>query len=141
KDLETIILKALSGEPETRYQTAMELHDDLQAFMFAHGMFYSRKDLAAWMRKQYAREIELDKNAGKAPAGGPRPAPPSAPRKSAPPGPPRPPGKAGPPGARPPGARPPSAPPRGAPRGDALQPSEDQLAAARKRSKTMLMSP
>ena len=69
KDLEAIIMKALSGEPETRYQTAMELHDELQAFMFQHGMFYSRKDLAAWMRKQYAREIELekDKNAGKAP--------------------------------------------------------------------------
>lgn len=145
KDLENIILKALSGEPETRYQTAMELHDDLQAFMFAHGMFYSRKDLAAWMRKQYAREIELEKNSGKAPAGGPRPAPPGAPRKAPPPGPPRPPGnKTMPPSAGrvagAPPARPTTTPPR-ASRADPLQPSEDQLAAARKRSKTMLMSP
>ncbi|HEY0132703.1 MAG TPA: serine/threonine-protein kinase, partial [Nannocystis sp.] len=79
KDLEAILMKALSGEPETRYQTAMELHDELQAFMFQHGMFYSRKDLAAWMRKQYAREIELekDKSSGK-PGGPPRPAPPGA---------------------------------------------------------------
>ncbi|PCC66545.1 Serine/threonine protein kinase [Nannocystis exedens] len=146
KDLENIIMKALSGEPETRYQTAMELHDDLQAFMFAHGMFYSRKDLATWMRKQYAREIELEKGSGKAPpAPGQRPAPPGAPPRKAPP--PRPPGnKTVPPQAA---ARPAAAPAAGrpaAPRAEAkdadpLQPSEDQLAAARKRSKTMLMSP
>ncbi|MDC0719495.1 serine/threonine-protein kinase [Nannocystis bainbridge] len=143
KDLENIIMKALSGEPETRYQTAMELHDDLQAFMFAHGMFYSRKDLATWMRKQYAREIELEKGSGKAPpAPGQRPAPPGAPPRKAPP--PRPPGNK----TVPPQARPAAIPPAGrsaapASRSDAdpLQPSEDQLAAARKRSKTMLMSP
>lgn len=144
KDLEAIIMKSLSGEPETRYQTAMELHDELQAFMFQHGMFYSRKDLAAWMRKQYAREIELekDKNAGKAP---PRPAPPTgAPgRKTAPP-----PAAA----TKPPAATPAAKPPPGSPgpkpavkpaagAGDSLEPTEEQLAAARKRSKTMLMSP
>jgi serine/threonine protein kinase len=140
KDLENIIMKALSGEPETRYQTAMELHDDLQAFMFAHGMFYSRKDLATWMRKQYAREIELEKGPGKgAAAPGQRPAPPGAPRKA----PPRPPGnKTMPPTSRaapvPPGR--PAAAGRSA-AADPLQPSEEQLVAARKRSKTMLMSP
>lgn len=144
KDLEAIIMKSLSGEPETRYQTAMELHDELQAFMFQHGMFYSRKDLAAWMRKQYAREIELekDKNAGKAP---PRPAPPTgAPgRKTAPPpaaaakAPAAAPAAKPPPGS--PGPKPAAKPAAGA--GDSLEPTEEQLAAARKRSKTMLMSP
>ncbi len=140
KELEAIMMKALSGEPETRYQTAMELHDDLQAFMFQQGMFYSRKDLAAWMRKQYAREMELDKdkNAGKPP---PRPAPPggAAGRKPAPPAsaPPRP-AAAGTPAARP--IKPPPGKPAGRP-GDAAEPTEEQLAAARKRSKTMLMSP
>ncbi len=151
KDLEAIIMKALSGEPETRYQTAMELHDELQAFMFQHGMFYSRKDLAAWMRKQYAREIELekDKNAGKAP---PRPAPPTGapgrkptlgnmqPPKGAPP--PTAATKAPPIGKAPPGSpgpKPSARPVPGA--GDSLEPTEEQLAAARKRSKTMLMSP
>ena len=159
KDLEAILMKALSGEPETRYQTAMELHDDLQAFMFQHGMFYSRKDLAAWMRKQYAREIELekDKSSGK-PGGPPRPAPPGAaagrkptlsgvpapkvPPPAVPQGPsasPRPPVVAskpppGSPGPRAPAGRQPQA-------GDPLEPTEEQLAAARKRSKTMLMSP
>jgi len=142
KDLETIIMKSLSGEPETRFQTAMELHDELQAFMFQHGMFYSRKDLAAWMRKQYAREIELekDKNAGKAPppkappgaAAGRKPtvAPPAA--KAAPPA------KIAPPAAK--RTLPPQGPPI-ASASDSLEPTEEQLAAARKRSKTMLMSP
>lgn len=150
KDLEAIIMKSLSGEPETRYQTAMELHDELQAFMFQHGMFYSRKDLAAWMRKQYAREIELekDKNTGKGP---PRPAPPAGapgrkaplagapPPKTAPP-----PAAAGraPPGKAPPGSPAPKPAAKPAPgAGDSLEPTEEQLAAARKRSKTMLMSP
>ena len=160
KDLEAILMKALSGEPETRYQTAMELHDELQAFMFQHGMFYSRKDLAAWMRKQYAREIELekDKNSGK-PGGPPRPAPPGAaagrkptmsgvpapkvPPPAVPQGPsgaPRPPIVASKP---PPGSPGPKAPPTARPSqaGDPLEPTEEQLAAARKRSKTMLMSP
>ena len=144
KDLETIIMKSLSGEPETRYQTAMELHDELQAFMFQHGMFYSRKDLAAWMRKQYAREIELekDKNAGKAPP--PKAPPPGAAAGRKPNAPPTPAAKTMPPtaAAKPAAKRtipPPSAPIP--PAGDSIEPTEEQLAAARKRSKTMLMSP
>jgi len=68
KPLENIIYKALAREPEQRYQSAIELHDELQAFMFAQGMFYSRKDLAGWMRTQYAREIELEKEKDKAQA-------------------------------------------------------------------------
>lgn len=68
KPLENIMYKALAREPETRYQSSIELHDELQAFMFAQGMFYSRKDLAGWMRVQYAREIELEKEKDKAQA-------------------------------------------------------------------------
>jgi serine/threonine protein kinase len=68
KPLENIIYKALAREPEQRYQSSIELHDELQAFMFAQGLFYSRKDLAAWMRAQYAREIELEKEKDKAQA-------------------------------------------------------------------------
>jgi serine/threonine-protein kinase len=65
KPLENIMYKALAREPEQRYQSSIELHDELQAFMFAQGLFYSRKDLAAWMRQQYAREIELEKEKDK----------------------------------------------------------------------------
>jgi serine/threonine-protein kinase len=59
--LEAIVLKALAAEPDDRYQSSMELHDALQAFMFEEGIFASRKDLAAWMREQYSAEIEEEK--------------------------------------------------------------------------------
>ncbi|MCA9715418.1 MAG: serine/threonine protein kinase [Myxococcales bacterium] len=143
KDLEAVVMKALAGEPETRYQTAMELHDALQGFMFSNEMFYSRKDLAAWMRKNYSREIDLEKGTVKK-SGGPRPPIPG--RTSSSKGPPSPRPRSG--GApKPPvprsGPRPPGGPRPGVRAGSGgnnLQPSAEQLAAMRKRSKTMLMS-
>ncbi|MSP17566.1 MAG: serine/threonine protein kinase, partial [Myxococcales bacterium] len=57
-ELERIVLKALAKEVEERYQNAIDLHDELQAFVYSAGEFYSRKDLAAWMKKMFAREIE-----------------------------------------------------------------------------------
>jgi serine/threonine protein kinase len=58
EQLEQIVLKALSKDVEDRYQNAIDLHDDLQAFMYTSGEFYSRKDLAGWMKRTFAREIE-----------------------------------------------------------------------------------
>jgi eukaryotic-like serine/threonine-protein kinase len=117
KPLENIMYKALAREPEQRYQSGIELHDELQAFMFAQGMFYSRKDLAVWMRQQYAREIELEKEKNAAPT----PTPADAGRRktmmmspaSGPPPPPPGPRKAPPPVPTPSGGPPPP-PPRGA---------------------------
>lgn len=63
--LADIVLKALAPEPTDRYSSAMEFHDDLQAFMFAEGLFYSRKNLAAWMRQKYRTDIELEKEKAK----------------------------------------------------------------------------
>jgi eukaryotic-like serine/threonine-protein kinase len=60
QELERIALKALAKEPEDRYQNAIDLHDDLQAFLYSVGEIYSRKDLAAWMKKSFAVEIEED---------------------------------------------------------------------------------
>src|SRR5262249_55140550 len=57
-ELERIVLKALAKDVEDRYQNAIDLHDELQAFVYTAGEFYSRKDLAAWMKKTFAREIE-----------------------------------------------------------------------------------
>ena len=57
-ELERIVLKALAKDPEDRYQNAIDLHDELQAFVYTAGEFYSRKDLAAWMKKTFATEIE-----------------------------------------------------------------------------------
>jgi serine/threonine protein kinase len=57
-ELERIVLKALAKDPEDRYQNAIDLHDELQAFVYTAGEFYSRKDLAGWMKKIFGREIE-----------------------------------------------------------------------------------
>ena len=57
-ELERIVLKALAKDTEDRYQNAIDLHDELQAFVYTSGEFYSRKDLAGWMKKTFGREIE-----------------------------------------------------------------------------------
>ncbi|HUQ02529.1 MAG TPA: protein kinase, partial [Kofleriaceae bacterium] len=57
-ELERIVLKALAKDVEDRYQNAIDLHDELQAFVYTAGEFYSRKDLAAWMKRTFTKEIE-----------------------------------------------------------------------------------
>jgi serine/threonine protein kinase len=57
-ELERIVLKALSRNAGDRYQNAIDLHDELQAFVYSAGEFYARKDLAGWMKKTFAREIQ-----------------------------------------------------------------------------------
>jgi serine/threonine protein kinase len=52
-ELEQIVLKALSKEVEDRYQTAMDLHDDLQSFMYTSGNFFARKDLAGFLKAAF----------------------------------------------------------------------------------------
>jgi eukaryotic-like serine/threonine-protein kinase len=60
-ELERIVLKTLAKEVEDRYQNAIDLHDDLQAYLYSIGEFYSRKDLAGWMKKAFAAELEEEK--------------------------------------------------------------------------------
>ncbi|MDY0062406.1 MAG: serine/threonine-protein kinase [Myxococcota bacterium] len=60
RELEGILMRALAREPEDRYQSAAELHDDLQKFMFTSGLFYTRKDLAGWMHEMFAADIEAE---------------------------------------------------------------------------------
>jgi eukaryotic-like serine/threonine-protein kinase len=57
EELEQIVLKALAKDVDDRYQTAMDLHDDLQSFMYTSGNFFARKDLSAFQRKMFAEEI------------------------------------------------------------------------------------
>lgn len=59
-ELERIVLKALSKDVEDRYQNAIDLHDELQAFVYTSGEFYSRKDLASWMKQMWAKEIQAE---------------------------------------------------------------------------------
>jgi eukaryotic-like serine/threonine-protein kinase len=60
QELERLIMKALARDPEDRYQNAIDLHDDLQSFLYSVGEFFSRKDLSGWMKKSFAAEIEED---------------------------------------------------------------------------------
>ena len=60
QELERVVLKALARDPDDRYANAIDLHDDLQSFLYSVGEFFSRKDLAAWMKKTFAMEIEED---------------------------------------------------------------------------------
>jgi len=53
EQLERIVLKALAKDVENRYQNAIDLHDDLQAFLYSVGQFSSRKDLSVWMKRTF----------------------------------------------------------------------------------------
>ncbi len=56
-ELEQIVLKALAKDVDERYQTALDLHDDIQSFVYTSGNMFSRKDLTAAMQSSFAEEI------------------------------------------------------------------------------------
>ncbi len=60
EELENIVLKALAKHPEDRYRSAMDLHDDLQSFMYTSGNFFARKDLNGYMHKLFDEEIRKE---------------------------------------------------------------------------------
>jgi len=57
QELDRIVLKALSRDMSVRYQTAMELHDALQSFLYAGGESFGRRDLSAWMRMHFPDDV------------------------------------------------------------------------------------
>lgn len=57
-ELEGIVLRALARDRDERYQTALELHDELQAFMYSNGYSYSRKEMSAYLRELFSEEID-----------------------------------------------------------------------------------
>ena len=57
-ELERILLKALSRNPDDRFQSAAEFQDALQRFLYQSGAFYARKDLASYMRETF--KVEFD---------------------------------------------------------------------------------
>jgi serine/threonine protein kinase len=59
-ELERITLKALQKDIEDRYQSAMDLHDDLQNWMYTSGSFFARKDLNAFMQQLFRKEIDRE---------------------------------------------------------------------------------
>jgi serine/threonine protein kinase len=60
EELEQIVMRALARDRDSRYQTAMELHDDLQAFMHTSANLFSRKDLSGFMHRMFGEEIDKE---------------------------------------------------------------------------------
>ena len=60
EQLERIVLKALAKDLEDRYQNALDLHDDLQAFLYSVGKFSSRKDLSVWMKRTFSAGLAVE---------------------------------------------------------------------------------
>jgi serine/threonine protein kinase len=60
EQLERIVLKALAKDVEDRYQNALDLHDDLQAFLYSIAQFSSRKDLSGWMKRTFSAGLQVD---------------------------------------------------------------------------------
>jgi serine/threonine protein kinase/MoxR-like ATPase len=52
-ELERIVLKALAKDVEDRYQSAIDMHDDLQAYQYFTGAFVSHKELSRWMHRVF----------------------------------------------------------------------------------------
>lgn len=60
EELEDIVLKALEKDVSLRYQTANELQEALQRFMFRQNIYYTAKDLGNFCSTLYAHEIALE---------------------------------------------------------------------------------
>lgn len=60
EELEDIVLKALEKDVSLRYQTANELQEALQRFMFKQGIYYQAKDLGEFMHSMFMQEIALE---------------------------------------------------------------------------------
>ena len=56
-ELERIVMRALSRDPETRYQWASEMAADLEAFAAAQPTRIGAADVAAWMRGLFPVEL------------------------------------------------------------------------------------
>ncbi len=52
-DLEAIVRRALAKDRDQRYSTALELHDDLQYFVYANGCYAGASALRAYLREVF----------------------------------------------------------------------------------------
>jgi serine/threonine protein kinase len=57
EDLEAIVFKALAKNVDERYENAIDLHDDLQRFLYSINSLYSRKDLSQYMKRAFSEEL------------------------------------------------------------------------------------
>jgi serine/threonine protein kinase len=59
--LDTIVMKALAKDVNERYQSAAEMQEDLQRYLYSSSPVYSRKELAQFMKNVFYEEIQRDK--------------------------------------------------------------------------------
>ncbi|MEE2788862.1 MAG: serine/threonine-protein kinase [Myxococcota bacterium] len=60
-ELERIIYRSLTRNPDDRFQTSSAFKDELQKFLYQSGSFYSRRELADFMRETFARDLQDSK--------------------------------------------------------------------------------
>ncbi|MBS2021571.1 MAG: protein kinase [Deltaproteobacteria bacterium] len=58
--LEKVVMRALSADPNTRYQWASELHDALVRFTLIGDYVYGARQLSEWMREEFHAEFEKE---------------------------------------------------------------------------------
>ncbi|MBX7195646.1 MAG: serine/threonine protein kinase, partial [Sandaracinaceae bacterium] len=83
KELEDIVMKALSRDVETRWQSAAEMQEALQRFIARERPPFGTSKLAAWMRTAFAPEMAKEKQRLDSFAKIGPPAPPSVPQRPA----------------------------------------------------------
>lgn len=61
ESLERIVFRALAKDVDDRYQRAIDLHDDLQAYLFGSGLFAGNTDLADWLAAHFAADVRAER--------------------------------------------------------------------------------
>ena len=56
--LEKIVLRALSKDPDDRYQSSYDMQEELQRFLILNKTNFARKDLANYMKRAFKADIE-----------------------------------------------------------------------------------
>ncbi|MFW6052073.1 MAG: serine/threonine protein kinase, partial [Myxococcota bacterium] len=60
-ELERIVLRALARDPDERFQTAADLQEALESFLYSSGTFFGARDLSAWVGEVFSRDIEAER--------------------------------------------------------------------------------
>lgn len=58
--IERIVMKALSKDPQDRYRWASEMAEDLQRFLFSTNQPFARTDLQRYMKQHFEEEIQAE---------------------------------------------------------------------------------
>jgi len=60
ESLEKIVLRALAKDPDDRFSSAYDMQEELQRFLILNKTNFSRKDLAAYMKRAFKTDIERE---------------------------------------------------------------------------------